>query len=163
MGKRRKIIAKKNLPEAFAREIALTVHKWRDANRVLVPQFITHEIITLREASGLARTNENTEFFKYYAYKGHRQDVGSYISKEFPDADDKKPDKKQYVMDGFEYVQRYYIVKRDGDDVAVPVDAMTDVEIDARTQLLRRRGQTCLAHADELARYKELRRKSEVA
>lgn len=141
----------------FDLEIAATVAEWDKAGKELVPAFITHEIITKHEP-GLARTNEHTEFFKYYAYKGHRKDVGAYIAKVFGDTDDDEQKKLELVLPGFEHIQRRYVVKRNGEDVAVHPNDLSDPEIDAREQLLRRRGRTCFAHADELKRFKALRR-----
>jgi len=145
----------------FDLEIATTVAAWDVAGKELVPAFITHEIIT-RHEPGLARQNEHTDFFKHYAYKGHRKDVGSYIAKAFGD-DDEKQKTLDSFLPGFEHVQRRYVIKRGAEDVAVLVEAMTDAEIDARVQLLKRRGRACLAHADELARFKVLRAASPIA
>lgn len=140
----------------FELEIATTVAEWDKAGKELVPAFITHEIITKHEA-GLARQNEHTDFFKHYAYLGHRKDVGTYIAKVYGDTDDERK-KLELVLPGFEHIQRRYVIKRNGEDVAVHPNDMTDEEIDAREQLLRRRGRACFAHADELKRFKSLRK-----
>lgn len=140
----------------FELEIATTVAQWDKAGKELVPAFITHEIITKHEA-GLARTNEHTEFFRHFAYQGLRKDVGAYISKVFGDTDDERK-QLEMVLPGFEHIQRRYVIKRKGEDVAVHPNDMTDDEIDAREQLLRRRGRACFAHADELSRFKALRK-----
>jgi hypothetical protein len=147
---------------AFDLEIAEVVAAWDAAGKELVPQFITHEIIQKHEP-GLARTNEHTEFFKHYAYKGHRKDVGAYIAKVYGDADDDEQKRLQSVLPGFEHIQRRYIVKRNGEDVAVHPADMTKVERVARIQLLRRRGRTCFAHADELERFDALLESSATA
>jgi hypothetical protein len=139
----------------FDLEIAAHVAAWDAAGKELVPAFITHEIITKHEP-GLARQNDHTDFFKHYAYKGHRKDVGSYIAKVYGDNDGGSKGAESFLP-GFEHVQRHYVLKRGGEDVAVPVELMTDIEIDARVQLLKRRGRACLAHADELDRFKLLR------
>jgi hypothetical protein len=141
----------------FEAEIAATVTAWDRAGKELVPAFITHEIVTKHEA-GLARTNEHTEFFKHYAYKGHRKDVGAYIAKVFGDTDDDEQKKLELLLPGFEHIQRRYIIKRSGEDVAVHPNDMSDEEISAREQLLRRRGKRCIAHADELRRFKAIRK-----
>jgi hypothetical protein len=112
------------MPDKFEIEIAAHVAAWDRAGKELVPAFITHEIITKHEP-GLARTNEHTEFFKHYAYKGHRKDVGSYIAKMYGDDDDKQKTLDQFLP-GFEHVQRRYVIKRGSEDVAVLVEQMTD-------------------------------------
>jgi len=148
--------------EVFELEIAATIEAWRTAGKVLVPQFITHEIITKHEP-GLARTNEHTEFFKHYAYKGHRKDVGAYIAKVLTDEEDSEKHVKSLLLPGFDFVQTHYVIKRGGGDVGVPVDQMTDEECHARAEMIRRRGTACLAHADELDRYVLLRKAVDVA
>lgn len=139
----------------FEVEIATIVQKWIDEGREIVPAFVTQEIIKSHE-HGLARNNEHTEFWKHYAYKGHRKDVGSYIAKNFGD-DESEEKEHQHVLPGFEHVQRHYVINRGGGPVMVPVGQMTDAEIRARVQLLRRRGAGCMAHADELERFMNLR------
>jgi hypothetical protein len=147
---------------AFELEIAAVVTAWDAAGKELVPAFITHEIITKHEP-GLARQNAHTDFFKHYAYKGHRKDVGAYIAKAFGDNDADEKKKMELVLPGFEHVQRRYIVTRNGEDVAVQTTDMTKAERVARVQLLRRRGKTCLAHADELERFDTLLTSAAVA
>jgi hypothetical protein len=61
---------------------------------------------------------------------------------------------RQLVFPGFERLQRRYIIERDGDMVAVALEAMTDAEIAAKVSELRRDAQGCLRHADELERFK---------
>lgn len=143
--------------EKFEQEIAAKVAEYESAGKEIVPQFITHEIIQSHEA-GLARQNDHTDFFRHFTYKGHRKEVGSYIAKRFGDNEDGgEGEQRQPVLPGFEYVQRHYIVKRGDESVAVAVDMLTDDEIDARVQLLRKRGAACQAHADELSRFKHIR------
>jgi len=107
----------------------------------------------------LARQNEHTDFFKHYAYKGHRKDVGSYIAKVYG-GDDEDDSDGQHILEGFEYVQTHYVIERDGSKIGVRVENMSDDEIDARVQLLERRGAACIAHADDLKRFKNRRAKA---
>jgi hypothetical protein len=145
----------------FELEIAEHVATWDRDGKELVPAFITHEIITKHEP-GLARTNEHTEFFKHYAYKGHRKDVGAYIAKVYGDTEDERR-QLELVLPGFEHIQRRYVVRRNGEDVAVHPKDLSDPEIDARVRLLKRRGKACLAHANELARFKTIRASKQAA
>lgn len=148
--------SEEQLPEVYAREIRQTVEAWDKSGKHLVPTFITHEIVK-RHVAGLARANEHTPFYEHFAHKGCRSEVGRYISKTYGDeaADAKKPD----TFFGYEYIQRHYVITRDGEDIAVPIDDLTDAEIEARVEMLRKRGLACLAHADELERYRSLREK----
>lgn len=139
----------------FDVEIAAVVSAWAAAGRELTPAFITHEIVTAHEQRGLARECDDTLFFKHYTYKAVRKDVGAYIAKVYGGDSDVEP--KTPPLPGFDHIQQYYVIKRGKEDVAVPVAQMTDDEIDARIQFLKRRAGACLAHADELHRYKTLR------
>lgn len=68
------------------------------------------------------------------------------------------PDPAQDPLPGFKRVQKKYVFERDGKQVIVPVDDMTDEEIDAKADEHRAMGRGHFAHADELLRYKSIRR-----
>jgi hypothetical protein len=145
-------------PEKFEREIAEAVDRWASEGKRLTPQFITHEIIQLHE-DGLARQNEHVDFLRHYTFKGLRQCVGQYISKKFGES---RVDRESMAtkLPGFEYIQTHYIVGSGDEEEAVPVEAMTDEDIEARVNLLRKRGKACFAHADELERFKLMRKRA---
>lgn len=71
----------------------------------------------------------------------------------------------QFTLAGFErtHLQRYYMVERDDQEQGVPVTQLTDSEIDAKAREYRAMGTACYAHADELERYKDWRRKASSA
>ena len=56
-------------------------------------------------------------------------------------------------LPGFEYLQRYYVVQRQGEDVGVPVLECTDEELYAKAALYRSQSRKLVAHADEIERY----------
>lgn len=141
--------------EKFEQEIAAKVAEYEAAGKEIVPQFITHEIIQSHEA-GLARQNDHTDFFRHFAYKGHRKDVGSYIAKKYGD-DRSSGEERQPVLPGFEHLQRHYIVPRGGEKVVVAIELLTDEEIDAKVEFLRKRSASDVAHADEFVRFKHIR------
>lgn len=143
----------------FDQEVANKIAQWAAAGRDIVPSFITHEIVQ-SHVGGLARQNEHTLFWEHHTYKSLREDVGRYITKAYGKEDEEK---KAVLLPGFEYVQQFYIVRRGDEDVAVAPAAMSDEEIDAKVQLLRRRGTACFAHADEFDRYKKMRGSSKAA
>ncbi len=59
----------------------------------------------------------------------------------------------QLVLEGFEFLQRAYLIDRDGEQVAIPVERMTSAMRQAKIKELRAMGQGCMRHADELERY----------
>lgn len=60
-------------------------------------------------------------------------------------------------MDGFEHLQDYYVVKRNGEWVGVPLEDMTDEELDQKAHHHEAMGNSLANHADELLRYQSLR------
>lgn len=62
------------------------------------------------------------------------------------------------TLDGFEHVQRSYLVDRDGEPVEVPTDLLTDAELLAKADMLDKFAFANRAHAVELRRYVGTRR-----
>ena len=60
----------------------------------------------------------------------------------------------QIVMEGFDHMQKAYTVDREGETVLVPVDMLTDEEIEARAAELEAMARGCIAHAKELRAYR---------
>jgi hypothetical protein len=56
-------------------------------------------------------------------------------------------------LPGFERLQSWYSIERDGESQIVPVDQLTPDEGAAKVAQLRKFGQGALLHADELERY----------
>ena len=64
-----------------------------------------------------------------------------------------EPD-RQIVMDGFDHMQKAYTVERESETVLVPVDMLSDDEIEARALELEAMARGCIAHAKELRAYR---------
>lgn len=64
---------------------------------------------------------------------------------------------EQLLLPGFERLQKAYLVSRDGDQIVVPTNQLTDEEVDAKVGELRRMAEGCHLHADELIRYRKTR------
>lgn len=63
----------------------------------------------------------------------------------------------QIIMDGFDHLQKAYTTIRDAEQVLVPVDMLTDAEIESRALELESMARGCIAHAKELRGYGRLR------
>jgi hypothetical protein len=118
--------------------------------KVVVVDWLTHEII----GSKAAIEGADIEFYRVCAFT-HVKDVvkrcvGKYGAKPETDA--------QLVLSGFEHLQIAYSVMRNGDIVLVPVDQLTDDEIDARAFEYDQMAKGCRDHARELRSYKRARR-----
>lgn len=116
---------------------------------VIVVDWLTHEII----AGKAGIEGPDTEFYRVCAFT-HVKDVvkrcvGKYDAK--PDSD------RQLVLTGFEHLQVAYTVMRQGDIVLVPVDQLTDEEIENRAKEYDLMAEGCRAHALELRSYRRER------
>lgn len=63
----------------------------------------------------------------------------------------------QLELEGFNRLQQYYLVARDGEQQAVRIDSLTDREIDEKVRELLQMAAGCQQHVDELLRYRSRR------
>lgn len=138
----------------FDEMIAAKVAQWDAESRDLEPRWITHEICN--EHAAALGDDDDAEFWRHFAYLGCRKLVGRYIAKHF--GDDEDGNDRQPVFPGFSHVQRRYVVVRDGVDVAVLTERLTDEEIDAKVEAMEKDWRTRREHTDELRRFKLWRR-----
>lgn len=62
------------------------------------------------------------------------------------------------TLPGFEHLQTHYIVKREGDEIAIPTSNLTDEELEGIAARIDAMAETCKAHAREVRRFKRLRK-----
>lgn len=128
--------------------IADKVHQ----GEVVVIDWLTHEIISSKDGI----SGSDLDFYRVCAFT-HVKDVvkrcvGKYDSKPTTD--------RQLTLDGFEYLQVAYTVARDEQIVLVPVNQLSDDEIEARAKAYDDMADGCKAHARELRSYKRIRRQA---
>lgn len=118
------------------------------------PTFLTHAICS-QHIEGLA-DGEHKDFWLHCGYEKTRAAVTRRINKRAADviAPD---DESQPRLPGYEHLHIYYIVRRNGDDIAVHVDDLTDEEIDQKIARIQEMGRTCFAHARDFRRFKRER------
>ncbi|RWD23054.1 hypothetical protein [Mesorhizobium sp.] len=117
-----------------------------ERGETVVVDWVTHEII----ASKAGIEGPDVEFYRICAFT-HVKDVvkrcvGRYDAK--PASAD-----QQLVLAGFEHLQTAYTVLRGGEVVLVPVDQLTDEEVEDRAKDLDAMALGCRAHARELRSY----------
>lgn len=117
--------------------------------------WITHEICN-RHSEGLA-DNDHRDFWRHCGYSDCRREVTRCINRRAGD-NPKEADLAQLKLPGYEHLQRYYVVKRDDEDVGVPIYDLTDDEVAGKAAMYRAMGTACFAHAKELERFREQRR-----
>lgn len=121
------------------------------------PALIADEIVRSHDA-GLAE-DDDALFWKHCGYSETRREVTRCINARAGDRPG-APTEEQIVLPGYQHLQRYYVVQRDGEDMGVPVHELSDLEIEAKVALYRAQARAQLAHADELVEYRVARRKS---
>lgn len=117
-----------------------------DNGELVVVEWLTHEIIGRK--SGI--DGPDTEFYRVCAFT-HVKDVvkrcvGKYDAK--PETD------RQLVLTGFEHLQVAYSVVRGDQIVLVPVNLLSDAEIEERAAEYEAMAAGCRAHARELRSYR---------
>jgi hypothetical protein len=114
-----------------------------------IAKWIVHEICAAHN-DGLAE-NEHRDFWNHAGYAHCRREVTACINRRAGDKAER--DDEQMILPGYQHLHAYYVVRRDGDDVGVPVASMTDEEREAKASLYRAMGAACYAHADELEKF----------
>jgi hypothetical protein len=151
--------------EQLRLEINTLLDKRQQRRETLQPLWITQEICR-QHHTGLADETTASEeqqyhiaFWKHGGYTITRKLVTRCINER------EKPDRVADVpfLPGFEYLQHYYVIKRDGVDVGVPIEECTDDELLAKAALYRAQATRLIAHANEIDRYVDLRRAREAA
>lgn len=121
------------------------------------PALIADEVVRSHDA-GLAE-GDDALFWRHCGYAETRREVTRCINARAGDRPTGDSD-PQFVFPGYQHLQRYYVVQRDGEDMGVPVFEMTDLEIESKVALYRAQARAQLAHANELIEYRAARRKS---
>lgn len=99
---------------------------------------------------------DSADFFSLCAYEHVSDTVRSALSRYRPKPEGEET-KDQWVLPGFERLQKAYLVDRDGKSKVVPIVKMTTEEVAAKAEEYRRIGAGCQEHADELDRYLQQR------
>lgn len=123
------------------------------AGETLHPTWIAHHICAAHEP-GLG-DGEDADFWRHGGYRTCRDAVTQRIKRVAGIQMERSA--TQPTLPGFEHVQTHYVVTRDGEEIGVPTDFLTDAEIDEVAARIEAMGKTCIAHARELKRLKRLR------
>lgn len=97
--------------------------------------------------------------FHFYCTRNHVRDQVTKALKHYKCELTKEAD-PQLVLPGYERLQRAYSILRDGEDVIVPIDALTDEKVELKAAELEAMAAGALKHADELRRYRRKRKAS---
>lgn len=116
--------------------------------------FITNAICG-KHIEGLA-DGDHKDFWLHCGYDKTRSAVTKRINRR---AGISKEDieQRQPTLPGYNHVHTYYVVNRNGDDIGIHVDDMTDEEIEQKIASIHKMGKSCFAHVSELKRLKRER------
>jgi hypothetical protein len=147
-------------------QINAVLERLQELGQKWEPKWITKEICD-RHTGGLREEDESVEdavaFWRFTGSGFTRDAVRRRINARAETKPEDQENPRQSVLEGFDRLQSYYLVRRGGEDLGVPVQGMTDAELDAKAAQIRRMGDGCHAHSDELIRYKNERPKQRQA
>ena len=118
--------------------------------------WVAHAICS-DHSSGLAG-NDDADFWQWCTYQEVRDQVRRTINARAGDKPETNADDRQLRLPGYQFLQAYYVVRRDEEDIGVPIHDLTDEEVEAKAKQYRAMGAACFGHADDLDRFRSLRR-----
>lgn len=126
----------------------------------LIDQLIADKIIIdPRSIASMVCSSHNEELMEEAPFSTHnnytnvRREVRMVMSKKLVVSEDNF--NSQLTIEGTKYVQKYYSIIRNGEQLGVPVDQLTKEEVKDKANHLRKMGRACLLHATELEEYTE--------
>lgn len=142
--------------DEIVKEINSVLDELAERKETWVASWIAQHICNNHESGLSSKSIEDAEFWRHGGYNYVRSAVTKVINRRAGDQPAK--DGKQFRLEGFNHVQEYYVVSRDGSDIGVSVYQMTDQEIMEKVSLHRAFAIANAEHADELERFLDLRR-----
>ena len=149
--------------ETLVSEINERIDGLQSRGEVIAATWLAHGIC-VDHKNGLVPDSDDAEFFQWCAYTAVRDLVRREINRRGSDTErEYRP--AQIMLPGFErqHIQDYYLVKRDTEEVMVPIVAMSDDEVRQKIGLYRSMADSNMAHAEELDRFLSWRAERQVA
>lgn len=132
----------------LTREIEKTIEYFETQNeRRLHPDWITQSVID----SHPDIEGDDSDFYRCVSRAGIRDQVRQRLNRYKA-----KPEVEvdpQLVLEGFERLQKRYLITEDGEQVAIRIQDLSSIQRRAKASELRAMGAGCYQHADELDRY----------
>jgi hypothetical protein len=135
-------------------EINTKLDALQAAGEQMIPRRVTHAICTVHE-SALAEDSEHSDFWRHGGYMHTRRMVTECINKRCDGTSKSTGDQQQLSLPCFDWnrLQDFYIVERDGEEVAVCILDMTDGELKAKARHHEAISSANAAHAREIRRF----------
>ena len=120
-----------------------------ESGRVVDPAWVCQYLV----AQHADIAGPDVEWYRIHAYENLRQIIGRVVREFHLNPEDHLEPDPQMILPGFEHVQKAYAIQRDGRNMIIPIEQLSDEEILAKCDELRRMAKGCYQHADELERY----------
>jgi hypothetical protein len=130
----------------LSREIDQVLHRTIGKKH---PDWITEAVMQLHPVP----EGDDADFYLCCARAWVRQAVGRRLGRAKLSAL-RTDDERQDTLEGFERVQKEYLLEEDGVSVSVPIEDMSDAQIIEKETELIAMGSGCFEHAAELQRYR---------
>jgi hypothetical protein len=145
-------------------EIGAKLDALQAAHMPMVPRWVTHAICADHE-SALAEGSEHSDFWRHGGTMHTRRMVTECINKRGDGTSKSTGDPQQLPLPGFDrnHLQDYYVVERDGEEVAVCILDMTDKELEAKARHHETISLANTAHAREIRSFIVWRRERAAA
>lgn len=132
------------------REIETKIEALKKMKLYIHADFLTTSILSDHKSL----SGNDADFFLVVARKTIREAVRARINK----TDSLEKTSAQLSLEGFKHLHDFYLVLRRDSRGAIAIEDMTDDEFDSKADEYEAMGQACIAHANELRRYKDDRR-----
>lgn len=134
------------------KEVKVLIQKRIDKGRVAPATWITQEVVNQH---GIL-SGDDPEWFRYCAF-AHIRSVVRRCVQHYRGSPTLETDQQLLLGDEFKRIQKAYLVERKKEQIVVPVNLLSSGEIEGKINELRKMGEGCFEHADELTRYNSRR------
>ena len=136
----------------LVKEVDAVVQERTSQGEPATMSWIVHAIVGAHQDI----TGSDSEWYSLCAYEHVRSTVGDVLRARKAGEGTEQPAQAD-LFPGYEKLQRNYTIKRDGEQTVVPLEKMTDEEIEQKAGELVSFADGALAHARELKAYREAR------
>jgi hypothetical protein len=135
-------------------EIIQILNEYKDNKMDWNASKIANQIVTTHKEEIVS------DWIRFNVYNNVRAVVGKYISMTCNKEIDS--DVIQLTLDGFEFLQSVYLVKRDNESIGIHIDDLTDEEIMQKVKQYNKAAEGYKRHAKELLRFLKNRKSIKV-
>lgn len=129
------------------KEVRAVIQKRIDKNLISASDWIAKSVFKNHQDIDGA----DADWYRVISYDRLRGIVREVV-REFKVKPQESPD-PQLILPGFSYLQKAYSVTRNEQQCVVPTNLLSETEGQAKVSELRRMGESCFKHAEELERY----------